>query len=620
MKRLFRSTLFVTTAILVTLMTVFSGSPTRAQEPTAIIDAVFAEISEIVGRPILRTGDVTYSWEEIVFPDGSLGCPAPNMNYTQLVTRGLKIDVTLTDTGEKFDFRSLPDGSGLFQCGPNGPVVSGAPSNGAPAAPVTYSDPLAYIGRDGNVYVTGDGVTSSRLTSDSRGGAIREFPFSRTSRNYRSLRWSPDGQALLFTDVSSNTIYVVQSGGVPRIVAQDTGIGFAGAWDLNGQILFVRVNPAALTAQGQVMDIFRVPVTGGNPERVASFNFTVGCGGANFDPANFLYDRETFYGFGEYALIATPNGYVVTTGCGSIGVALITPTGEVWRNENIRRPAVSPNGATLVAVTYVPGVLEGQIVNVSFANGSTTAVSGTPNNVEQITWSPDSTRIYYTTIAEKRTIQVAGNPGNLLPVSDVGFTDYDLTLGFIPAAGGTPTTLNTATGRAFGRITVSPDGNSIAYSLVPSSYLMGEQMTAGRTVDEILAAAPQTRISAVTLNNQPLRIVNPIDGGNPSFGRGNFTVTPAVDVPLPTSTIQVGGKAVVAVTDGDPLRLRSEPGLGGTIIATMVNGTIVTVLGGPQEADGLRFWQIQVDATGQIGWAVDSVVEDGEVIVTLVGQ
>jgi hypothetical protein len=37
-------------------------------------------------------------------------------------------------------------------------------------------------------------------------------------------------------------------------------------------------------------------------------------------------------------------------------------------------------------------------------------------------------------------------------------------------------------------------------------------------------------------------------------------------------------------------------------------GTVVTIIGGPQQADGLQWWQISVnDAQGGTGWVVDQI-------------
>lgn len=68
---------------------------------------------------------------------------------------------------------------------------------------------------------------------------------------------------------------------------------------------------------------------------------------------------------------------------------------------------------------------------------------------------------------------------------------------------------------------------------------------------------------------------------------------------------QVGDEALVT-TGGDTLRVRDVAGLDGNIVTRLENGTIVTVIGGPQGADDFVWWQIRT-ATGEEGWAVERV-------------
>ncbi|MEI2688454.1 MAG: hypothetical protein V9H69_01580 [Anaerolineae bacterium] len=56
---------------------------------------------------------------EMDWPDASLGCPAPDMAYAQVITPGAQ--VILESGGQTYDYRgrTLND---LFLCGPDGPV------------------------------------------------------------------------------------------------------------------------------------------------------------------------------------------------------------------------------------------------------------------------------------------------------------------------------------------------------------------------------------------------------------------------------------------------------------------------------------------------------------------
>ncbi|HEY7034929.1 MAG TPA: SH3 domain-containing protein [Thermomicrobiales bacterium] len=54
--------------------------------------------------------------------------------------------------------------------------------------------------------------------------------------------------------------------------------------------------------------------------------------------------------------------------------------------------------------------------------------------------------------------------------------------------------------------------------------------------------------------------------------------------------LEVGGQAVIAHADGDPVRLREAPGLDAGILTLFPEGTVLDVLGGPKEADGGSPW------------------------------
>src|SRR5262245_61766448 len=81
--------------------------PARAQEPTAIIDRAFGDLSQRLGRTITKAtlgSTENWSWEGVVFPDASLGCPAPGQTYAAVTTRGFKILILVG--GSNYDYRA----------------------------------------------------------------------------------------------------------------------------------------------------------------------------------------------------------------------------------------------------------------------------------------------------------------------------------------------------------------------------------------------------------------------------------------------------------------------------------------------------------------------------------
>ena len=54
------------------------------------------------------------------------------------------------------------------------------------------------------------------------------------------------------------------------------------------------------------------------------------------------------------------------------------------------------------------------------------------------------------------------------------------------------------------------------------------------------------------------------------------------------------------------VNLRSGPGLGAESIGQLTDGTVATVLEGPEEADAITWWKLD-DGQGNTGWAAERV-------------
>ena len=71
-------------------------------------DKVTFAISDLVNREGVDTADVVVdSVEEVVWRDGSLGCPLPGMNYTKALIDGMRI--ILDANGTKYHYHSGGD-------------------------------------------------------------------------------------------------------------------------------------------------------------------------------------------------------------------------------------------------------------------------------------------------------------------------------------------------------------------------------------------------------------------------------------------------------------------------------------------------------------------------------
>lgn len=77
----------------------------------------------------------------------------------------------------------------------------------------------------------------------------------------------------------------------------------------------------------------------------------------------------------------------------------------------------------------------------------------------------------------------------------------------------------------------------------------------------------------------------------------------------------MGGEATVFPLSGDKLNVRAGAGRANNIVTQLEPGVIVTLIDGPQVADGFRWWKIRLP-DGVEGWAVDEA--EGE--QTLIGK
>ena len=87
----------------------------------------------------------------------------------------------------------------------------------------------------------------------------------------------------------------------------------------------------------------------------------------------------------------------------------------------------------------------------------------------------------------------------------------------------------------------------------------------------------------------------------------NVTPTATIDpfAPSPTPTgLAVGSYAQISGTDGQGLRIRSEPGLTGNPVFLGLDSEVFVVQDGPREADGYVWWYIVAPYDdARAGWA-----------------
>ena len=91
------------------------------------------------------------------------------------------------------------------------------------------------------------------------------------------------------------------------------------------------------------------------------------------------------------------------------------------------------------------------------------------------------------------------------------------------------------------------------------------------------------------------------------------TMTPVI-LASPTvqmeNCIQQGGYVQVSGTEGEGLRLRTDPSLNEAIAYLGLEGEIFLVTGGPVEGDGFLWWQLEAPLnTSRKGWVVSTYLQ-----------
>lgn len=652
-KRLIIFSIFALVALFIALTSSFIVIDAQG-EPTAIVDAVFSDLSQKLGATLTRTNVDTWAWEQIDFPDSSLGCPQPGQSYTQAVTRGYKVLVTAN--GIAYDYRATQDGRVIFQCTnqvapaatPTFANVTAAPTipprtatpTLLPGQPVTFTKPLAYVRIDGNVFITsvsqGAGVP---VTNTSTGQQSQVEPFFTASLPHNTLKWSPDGTKLLFKD-RNRTLFVVESGKEPARVANGVSLTYPAAWSPDSKEIAYAVDTRETRQQAEVRQIQAVQVTdtGISAPRVAgSFEEGVGCGGGGFDPAEIAYMEETGYAGSRPVLEWTTQGFLHSMNCQGAGLALVKSDGSViWTAPDVTRSVVSPDQKRAVALRLNLQLQTSSMVMIDLADGKVTPLESQPNP-DQVAWSKDNSTIIYSTRTPGQT--VAGNPqsavGKQLFPSRWPFEAKGATISLfrMPAEGGESTRLFQREGRGIGMISPAPDNSGVAISFIPSLLPIVQGINNGAPPNQAVNAAPRPQTLVVTWDAKALPVVISF-GGQPAFGTAEFVVAPLAGPP-PTVSVSaphtpptepsgntqpaatpappnlvIGGQAVVTTTGNDTLNLREAPTTTSAVVRVLRAGQVVKILSGPQPGDGFRWWRVEVVNDGAIGWAVDQVTDE----------
>ncbi len=618
-------------ALLFSLLNAANNPKVQAQgtEPAALIDSIFNDLSQKLGRTITRRNADNWDWTEDVYPDTSIGCPKPGQTYTKGSIRGYKI--TITVNGVVYDYRAVKGSNAFFRCSPADTTIAPtailaattvpnvqatlpptvAPIGVATIEPVTAlpatQNLLAFIAADGNVHVLNLTTNSDTvITQDAEvKNTIERFqPDAPEIRRYANLRWSPDGTKLLYSEVKSGTIYVVTPGQQPIQIATDLASGkpylMPGAWSPDGSEI----------AYDKGSNVFIVPSTGGISREF--FTSNSGCGGSGdqaLDPAYLLYRQDNNLNSirpRASQLFWTLSGILYTPDSCTPWI-MLSPTGQTLWKLDINHGKLSPDQKQLASFTVSKGKAILQLTNL--ATGQTVPTTfDLPANVEALGWTADGSALLYELSMPGEFVKSNADSttgGQLFPEwwSRMVVGTNSSSLWRLPLNSGRPTQLFARQGFGIGSISTAPDNSGVAFTWITSAAPMLKLINAGKSASEINAALPHAELYFIqydTLTYRRLAL-----GGQPAFSRVVQPVAPttpqAINCPgAPLSRLVVGGQG--RVLPGDPNDIRPAPGAAS--IGQIPAGATFMVLEGPTcTPNGIAWWRVSYN--GQTGWTAE---------------
>ncbi len=586
-----RLSLAVFVVMVVVLNSLLSATfATHAQDDEALerIDQAMAHLSDLLDRPITRE-DFDWRWSERIYPDDSLGCPAPDISYTSQQIRAIQVRIFVD--GTEYDYRVSVDGERLVLCNNGQPAQSsiGVP---LPDAPVeeevleSLQEPLGQRAWWSWVYnIELDSLYLVNPTDAERLSLPRPKLPQEVAGATPQLAVSRDGRILivaneLTTGVNGLGFYAFETGRFIRThqlrPAEDIYLG-AGydAISLSGSPYIVSADNRFVAVGLATMDFsspgWRVVVfdlnTGEALYQLEKRSPQVQALGAAFTSNDIVFPRILYYGddeihvqlirFGadaepEYpALVWQPNRNTVTQ--------------SPFTRTNID---ILPNTQQAVT-TYVDSALPATTNGLFPANNALgvgmpepTALYTLPNaDFSAPRWAANGERIVFRTrdaegnIQWQQFIRASAEVLSLDAATEV--------------AVGTPAgvLLRTATGIIQA---VNTDGATVPLLQTPEG-----------TRSVILWVTPPDSTFALQSVYIPLNL------------------TGIVHCPgTPVSEVAIGSEAVATVS----LRIRNTPG--GEFVVTMTPDTEFIVVGGPECQGTYTWWRIRL-ADGTTGWAAE---------------
>jgi hypothetical protein len=128
--------MFRRTCLFLGLVVLLTGliSTAHAQDVPVVVQDALAALSAQVGTTLTLSDLSSWTWEQRIFPDTSLGCPRQGYTYPAIATSGYI--VRFVYNGGLYDYRVSANRQVLFLCTPTGGAPGGTPGQGVQVTPI----------------------------------------------------------------------------------------------------------------------------------------------------------------------------------------------------------------------------------------------------------------------------------------------------------------------------------------------------------------------------------------------------------------------------------------------------------------------------------------------------
>lgn len=360
------------------------------------LDLALADLSQRLGRTVTLNDLRDWSWQQLSFPDTSLGCPQEGMMYAQVVTPGYRFALNIQ--GVVYDYRVSNDGNIVMLCSEQpaeaiAPLLPGADAEQPAACP--NPEP-------GVVY------QPTRLTARMR---ARVTP----SVGAVNLRQDANRNAVLLGEIPAGALLDIAAGPLCADGLLWWQVNYDGrfGWSAEGEGIAYFLEPAP----GRALPTGLLPIAAEN--------------------ALFLAEQSRVEGALGARLALAPNGQTIAVpgGAGVIGVWLYTLTALD------QPPVFVPGARTVVSLAYGPdsallllGAADGwfelrdtatrrlrwedlghnaTLRAVAYAPDGRTLATAGPRVVKSIAVPPDNTILLWDTGALALKAALAGHLGTV---------------------------------------------------------------------------------------------------------------------------------------------------------------------------------------------------------------